>query len=247
MTLPVYIDTTLTQISPGDVVQLSAGEAHHAATVRRTRVGEHIDVVNGRGLRVTIAVTAVSKTELVGSALAVEQDQPHGAHITLVQALAKGGRDEQAVETATEYGADSFIPWQAERSIVSWSDPAKARKGQAKWEASAIAAAKQSRRSWVPQVRDVVSSKELAQYISQVVADGGRVFVCHETASQTLVSALDQLGEHIVLIVGPEGGITDQEREMFLNAGAQIVLLGQNVLRSATAGPWAIAVIRANA
>lgn len=147
MTLPVYVDPDLSAACVGETIRLDGDEARHAATVRRTRVGERIDIVNGKGLRATITVTDVAKSSLVGTVEHVANDPAHNPQITLVQALAKGGRDEQAVETATEYGADAFIPWQAERSIVSWSDPAKARKGVGRWEATAQSAAKQSRRS----------------------------------------------------------------------------------------------------
>ncbi|WP_216431760.1 16S rRNA (uracil(1498)-N(3))-methyltransferase [Arcanobacterium phocae] len=246
MTRPVYVDPDIKDVPEGSTVILSGDEARHAVTVRRTKVGEQIDVVNGCGYRATISVTATSKTQLSGTVEHSAQEPAHKPHTTLVQALAKGGRDEQAIETATEYGADSFIPWQADRSIVSWSQDTKAAKGQARWQATAKAAAKQSRRSWIPQVRNVVSSKQLVSHIVAEVERGTAVYVCHESATEPLRNQRFD-SERVMFIVGPEGGITDDELNQFVNAGAMSVLLGEHVLRSATAGPWAIAVIRANA
>lgn len=127
--LPVYVDSDMPTLSVGAYFELTGAEARHAVTVRRTQVGEQIDVVNGRGGRATMTVTKVSKNELGGRIDAFVVDPAHTPHITLVQALAKGGRDEQAVETATEYGVDAVIPWQAQRSIVSWNQHDKATKG----------------------------------------------------------------------------------------------------------------------
>lgn len=254
MTRPVYVDRELISTPVGSTLVLRGEEARHAATVRRTGVGEQIDVVNGRGLRSTIEVTNVAKNELSGTILGVAEEPAHALDVVLIQALAKGGRDEQAVETATEFGVDEVIPWQSARTVVRWNDAAKAAKGRARWNATALAAAKQARRSWVPTVADGMSSKQLSAWIRDEVAGGSRVFVCHETAQTRLVDSLGVTstqthlpGEkgRIGVVVGPEGGITDDELELFTQSGAETVLLGEHVLRSATAGPWAIAVIRA--
>lgn len=246
MTLPVYVDAALTEAPVGAQLTLGGDEGRHAATVRRTRVGELLDVVNGRGLRATIEVTATSKSALSGIVRHSHIDHDHCPHITLVQALAKGGRDEQAIETSTEFGVDTVIPWQSARSVVKWADDAKADKARAKWQSTVLAAAKQSRRSWIPQVGHVMTSKQLTNAISEWTANGARVWICHESATENLVGHLSGLSDApVVLVVGPEGGITDEEIAAFTDAGAHAVLLGEHVLRSGTAGAWAIAVIRA--
>ncbi|WP_124053772.1 16S rRNA (uracil(1498)-N(3))-methyltransferase [Arcanobacterium ihumii] len=275
MTLPVYVDRDLREPKQGDVVTLCGDEARHAVTVRRTTVGEQIDVVDGKGLRVTIEVTATAKTTLSGVVTAVRREDRSKLEITLVQALAKGGRDEQAVETSTEFGVDTVIPWESQRAIVSWSQPAKAEKGRTKWQLTADTAAKQSRRSFVPKIEGVIKSRELSRKIQQWVESGSVVFVCHEQATQTLTTEAKHQGlfgiesgrndvvdtdacsdrmstsdgrsdkQSVVCIVGPEGGITDEEISDFRASGAIPVLLGKHVLRSATAGAWAIAVLRA--
>lgn len=240
MTLPVYVDRALSAVAEGASLTLRGDEGRHAATVRRTKPGEQIDVVNGTGLRARIEVTGATKSEVTGRVLAVTQEQAAGPHITLVQALAKGGRDEQAVETATEYGVDAVIPWQSARCIAQWPDAARAAKGRARWEATALAAAKQSRRSFVPEVADVRTTKQLPEALAGMDA----VFVCHESGTVPITEHLGETYGKVAIVVGPEGGITDDEVAFLESAGARTVLLGEHVLRSATAGPWAIAVIR---
>lgn len=249
MTLPVYVDTSLAEVTVGQLLHLNGGEGRHAVTVRRTRVGEHIDIVNGRGLRATVEVTATAKDSLSGVVRDVVAEPASGVKICLVQALAKGGRDDQAIETATEYGVDDIIPWQANRCVVKWNGAEKTAKAVAKWQATAETAAKQSRRSWIPQVSPALDSRALADYISRAKDRAERVYICHETASEPLTTHLyhdvAQAPERITVVVGPEGGISAEEIASSVDAGGIVVGLGKHVLRSATAGPWAVAVIRA--
>jgi RNA methyltransferase, rsmE family len=147
------------------------------------------------------------------------------------------------------------IPWASQRAIVQWKGP-KAEKGRAKWEGVARAAAKQSRRAYVPVVEDVKDSRELASWVASVTDEAGVAFVCHEEATESLGAALariqesseeDALPARIALIVGPEGGIGPEETAQLLDAGARTIGLGDNVLRSSTAGAVALTLIRAAA
>ncbi len=234
------------------ILTLSGAEAHHASTVKRINSGELIEVVDGNGLRVQVEIQTVTKTQVTGVIRQVKEDPKNTLRITLVQALAKNGRDEQAAETATEFGVDAVIPWEAQRSIVNWSKGQKVAKGISKWEQVVLAAAKQSRRAHIPQVEKLVNSGQLRELIAEQVAQGVVVLVCHEQEQRPLVDYLAhtfqefaQQPNELWLIVGPEGGITDVELAEFQAAGAVPVLLGAHILRSATAGPWAIAVLRA--
>ena len=255
MTAPVYI-APLDGVSAGMALVLDGDEGHHAATVRRTRVGERIDVVDGKGTRARCQVTATGRGSLELRLDEVVTEPAPRTSITLVQALAKGGRDEQAVETATEYGAMGFIPWQSARTIVNWRG--KETKGRGRWEATARSAAKQSRRAWLPLVADVQTTKQLTATLRGVISQGGKVFVCHEEGALLLSAALrtatactDQISgeqaeaEACYVVVGPEGGITPEDLDAFRDLGAEIVLLAPHVLRSATAGPYAIATLAA--
>ena len=169
--------------------------------------------------------------------------------------LAKGGRDEAAVEICTEIGVDRVIPWASQRAIVQWKGP-KAEKGRAKWEGVARAAAKQSRRAYVPVVEDVKDSRELASWVASLTGEAGVAFVCHEEATDSLGAALARIQEssedgvlpaRIALIVGPEGGIGSEETAQLVDAGGRTIGLGDNVLRSSTAGAVALTLIRAAA
>jgi 16S rRNA (uracil1498-N3)-methyltransferase len=247
---------TLATAAPGAVVTLHGEEARHAATVRRMRAGEEVELVDGAGLRVAGTITAAGKDELCVSVTGVTREPPPAVRLVLVQALAKGGRDEQAVETATELGVDVVVPWQASRSVSVWAGP-KVGKGRRRWEAVTLAAAKQSRRAWVPGVHDLVDTRALAAGVASAVAAGGAVLVLHEQATVPLAAAVLPAPGHVVpgaggglagptdvaVVVGPEGGMTDEEVAALAAAGAQPVLVGPHVLRTSTAGPAALAVL----
>ena len=239
MTLPVYLDQDLAE---GPQAVLAGEEAHHAH-VKRTAVGEHIDIVDGRGTRVTVEVIEAGQKSLTGTVLSRTVDPAPAHPITLVQALAKGGRDEAAVESAVEVGVLGIVPWQADRSIVRWAGP-KAAKGTAKWQQVAAGAMKQSRQSHLPHVSDVVTTKMLAEKVRETVAAGGRIFICHETATEPLAGKEIGSPGPIWIIVGPEGGVSAAELEMLVEAGGEPVLLGRSVLRSGTAGTAAATVLQ---
>lgn len=215
----------------GDLLVLTGPEGRHAAAVRRIRVGEVVDLVDGRGTRCTCAVTGVTKDSLSCEVVERTREPAPTPRLTLVQALVKGGRGELAVELATEVGVDEVVPWAASRSI------AKAPQGKpiARWEATAREAAKQSRRSWFPSIGNPLTT-------AQVAALPGHLVVLHEDAA-TALSTLPIPAGDLVLVVGPEGGISAEELEAFTAAGASVVRLGGSVLRTSTAGAVAAAVI----
>lgn len=225
--------------SIGALVELAGSEGKHAATVRRMRVGEAIQLTNGSGLRVQGSVKQVLPKSLVVDVSMVEQESDPTSRVTLIQALAKGDRDELAIQAATELGVFSVIPWQAERSISRW-DSAKATKGQARWQIICDEAAKQSLRAFFPRVAAPVDSSALAS----IVKDFDTVLVLDPTANIGLASVKDLQG-NIALVVGPEGGISEAELQQFSQAGAKRVHLGKSILRTSTAGVVAIAAIQA--
>lgn len=259
MTRPVFLGEDLrpdpASVGVGDRAILAGAEGRHAASVRRIGAGEWVDVVDGAGLRLTCEVAGADKSSLSLVVREVLQEERPVPEIVLVQALAKGGRDEAAVEICTEIGIDRVIPWASQRAIVQWKGP-KADKGRAKWEGVARAAAKQSRRAFVPTVEGVMDSRELTSWVASLTDEAGVAFVCHEEASESLGAALASLQEagadaslppRVALIVGPEGGIGPEETGALVDAGARMIGLGVNVLRSSTAGAVALTLIRAAA
>ncbi len=222
----------------GDRFVLAGPEGHHAATVKRANPGEEIDVVDGCGGRARCAVVGVSKGEVELEVLGFEREPEPSPRITLLQALAKGSRDDQAVETATEYGVWRIVPWASARAVANWKG--KEEKARRRWESVVLAASKQSRRSWIPEVLDVCTTP---QALRLAAAEGADLLVCHEEADMPITRAGLQGSENLWIVVGPEGGLTPEEIESFERIGGRTVLLSPNVLRSSSAGPFAVAAL----
>ncbi|GAA1525287.1 16S rRNA (uracil1498-N3)-methyltransferase [Microbacterium ginsengiterrae] len=223
----------------GDTVSLSGAEAKHAAVVRRVRVGESVTVGDGSGVWLEGTVADVSASRVDVTITAQSAAAAPKVRLVLVQALAKGDRDELAVQTSCELGVDEIVPWQASRSVSRW-EGAKATKGRERWATIVREAAKQAHRPWVPSVSEASST---AQVIAR--AGGARMLVLDPTATAKLSDvAVDAEADHdVMLVVGPEGGISPEELEKFEAAGAERVRLGDTVLRTSTAGPAAISVL----
>ncbi|MCI0143385.1 16S rRNA (uracil(1498)-N(3))-methyltransferase [Arthrobacter bambusae] len=248
MSNPVFFTAagTLDGLGTGDTFVLDGAEARHAVTVKRLEIGEAVDIADGAGKRLTGTVAGSGQGTLTVLASAVQEEGRPAVRLVLVQALAKGDRDELAVETATELGIDAVVPWQAERSIVRWKGD-RAAKAHAKWQSVATAAAKQARRAWIPEVRAAVDGSGLAA----AVAAADLAIILHEDAKRPLRDVLENwrggisgedtdAGREVLLIVGPEGGISPREVTKLSDVGAVTALLGHHVLRSSTAGPAAV-------
>ena len=220
----------------GSEITLDGPEGHHAASVRRMRAGEAIQLTNGvdthsRG--VVVAVAPKSLTILIDSVEAIAQPK---LSFGLVQALAKGDRDELAIQAATELGATTITPWQAERSISRW-DAAKTAKNIERWSTITSEAAKQALRPLFPVVSEPVTSKQLA------ASANPNFLVLDPTAELSLADFNVPTEGHVELIVGPEGGISEHELALFEGAGAVRVHLGSGILRTSTAGMAALAFL----
>lgn len=241
----LYLDETLSQQlggaeASGESVRVRGAEARHAATVSRVRVGEQLRLGDGAGLVVHGVVTAVVPDELTVAVDRVERYERPSPSIRLVQALAKGDRDELAVQMATEVGVDGIVPWQAARSVSRW-DAAKAVRNRERWQTIAREATKQALRPWMPDVESLASTQQLVER-----AATSTVLVLDPTAAHAL-SALtaSEIGHgEVLIVVGPEGGVTPDERAALVNAGARAVRLGPTVVRTSTAGPAAITVLQ---
>jgi 16S rRNA (uracil1498-N3)-methyltransferase len=223
----------------GDVV-LDGPEGRHAATVRRIAVGERVDVGDGSGTLARCTVVAVGRDELTLRVGELEQVPEPAPRFVLVQALAKGERDDLAIEAATELGVDEVVPWQAERSVVVWRGERGVR-SRRKWEQTVRAAAKQSRRARVPTVGELVDRQALVARVRAATL----AVVLHEEATEPLAALDVPAAGEVLLVVGPEGGITPGEVDAMAMAGATTCRIGREVLRSSTAGPAALSVLSA--
>jgi 16S rRNA (uracil1498-N3)-methyltransferase len=235
VSLPVFLGP-VTGVSPGDTVVVEGDEARHAVVVRRIRVGEHVVLVDGAGTSATCDVVATTKASLTATVAEVSSAERPGPEVTVVQAIPKGDRAELAVEVLTEIGADRIVPWAAERCVAVWRGE-RATKSLARWRATAREAGKQSRRAWHPEVTAMVETRRVVD----LVAEADLAVVLHEDATESLAElSLDGVGS-IVVVVGPEGGLTDDEVAAF--GGAHVVRMGEPVLRTSTAGVAAVAAL----
>lgn len=233
-------------VPPGDLaagfVTLSGPEGHHAAAVRRLRPGERADVSDGAGTIGECVVVSAGRDSVVLDVRAVREIPPPQPVITVVQALPKGDRGELAVELMTEVGVDSVVAWAAQRCVVRWQGERGAR-ALGKWQSAAREAAKQSRRAWIPEVTGPATLADVARRVSSAAC---AVVLEADAAAALSRLALPGQGE-IVLVVGPEGGISPSERAALDEAGAVEARLGPTVLRTSTAGAAAAAVLLARA
>jgi 16S rRNA (uracil1498-N3)-methyltransferase len=238
MVEPLFHKDNLKEAAISAQVELSGPEAKHAITVRRMRVGEAIQLSDGSGLRVKGTIQELKGTSLMVLVSEVITEPLPARQLFLVQALAKGDRDELAIQAATELGVTGVIPWQAARSISRW-DGVKQAKGQERWQLIVNEASKQSLRAHNPKVQGILDTKGLIK----ALADFDLVLVLDISASKLLSSLELPAQGKIAMVVGPEGGIDASELELFVSSGAELVSLGANVLRTSTAGMAAVAAI----
>jgi 16S rRNA (uracil1498-N3)-methyltransferase len=226
----------------GELAVLDGDEGFHAANVRRIRSGEELDLGDGAGTVAHCIVEDVAKARLTAKVLDRVTVAPASPGVTVVQALPKSDRSELAIELATEAGADAIVAWQAARCVARWDSAAKVDKGLRRWGAVARSAARQSRRAYIPAVSGVVSTAELVQR----VRDGAdTALVLHESATIKLTEMPLAQADSLLLVVGPEGGIADDEITALTEAGAESVRLGPTVLRTSTAAAVALGALGA--
>lgn len=216
---------------------MSGDEGFHAATVRRIRPGEQLLLGDGAGELASCEVSDVERGALHARVLSRWNVPRSVPPVTVVQALPKAERSELAIESATEAGADAFVAWQAARCVARWEGE-RAEKGLRRWRAVARAAARQSRRAYIPSVSGPVSTAELLRLDA-----GQTVLVLHDSAPAVLSEKIVAQADSITVVVGPEGGITDDELDELTSAGAVAVRLGPAILRTSTAAAVALGAL----
>lgn len=243
MTAPVFVvpPTALEGVGPGGLVRVDGPEGRHAVSVRRLAVGEAVDLVDGAGVRVHGTVEAVVDRHSLDVRVSDRVIEPQPTlTVVVVQALPKGDRGELAVELLTEVGADVVVPWAAAACVTQWR-PDRIDRAHRRWVDAAHAAGKQARRTRFPVVESLASTADVVGRL-QAAALG---LVLHESADAPLGGQrLPEAGE-VVIVVGPEGGITADELERFTAVGAHAVRLGPSVLRTSSAGMAAVAALLA--
>lgn len=222
-------------------MSITGVDAKHIGKVLRMQPGDKLQIVSDDGVSALAEVTAISESTVTVRCLEVlaESHEP-AVKITLAQGLAKGEKMDFIIQKAVELGAYSIVPVAMEHSVVRL-DGAKADKKVERWQKIAEAAAKQSKRDIIPQVQAV-------QSVSQMLANNNCktkiiAYECEDRMS--LKTALREAGQldDLLLIIGPEGGISEGELNKAREAGAIPVSLGRRILRAETAGLVAMSAI----
>ncbi|MFI5844418.1 16S rRNA (uracil(1498)-N(3))-methyltransferase [Catenuloplanes sp. NPDC051500] len=236
MSLPLFLVESLPAV---DEWVLDGAEGHHAANVQRLGAGEELILADGRGGTAIAVVVAPGKGNLKIKIRSRGYEESADPRLVVVQGLPKGDRGELAVQAMTEVGVDEIIPWSASRSVTVWKGE-RAGRARDKWASTAREAAKQARRAWLPEVAPGALN---TGRVAERLRGGAAAFVLHEEATERLSTVpLPSAGE-ILLVVGPEGGIAPAELDAFVEAGGRTVRLGDQVLRTSTAGVAALSVL----
>lgn len=226
----------------GDRIVLSGAEGRHGATVRRLAPGERADVTDGAGTVAECVVAARGPGELELAVLARRAEPPPSPRVVVVQAIPKGDRGELAVEIMTEVGVDVIVPWAAERCVAQWRGD-RGEKALGRWRVTATAAAKQARRTWFPEVAPQATTKEVTALVA-----AARLAVLLEPEAPAPLHGLAAgiTGGDVVLVIGPEGGISPAEASALSAAGAVGARLAPSILRASSAGAVAAAIVLAD-
>lgn len=230
--LPLFI---VDSIPESPFVSLPEEEARHAITALRIKVGEHISITDGAGSRAEVEVKEITKREVHCEILHRTFEAKSTVDLIVVQALTKGDRARETIELLCEGGATSIVPWSASRSIGKWNEDSLSR-----WRNWAYEATKQSRRNWIPDISPRLSTEEIVELFTKVDC----VLLFHESGGKRIAEVLPKNSKRIAIIIGPEGGIDEDEAQLFLSAGAKQVKMGTPVLRSAHAGLAALSAIQ---
>ncbi len=227
------------KLEDSNLSEIAGDEAHHAIKVLRITVGEEILISDGAGNWVRASVENIEKKTFTAKVLERGFQPEKSPRLIVVQGLPKSDRVKDAIEILVESGVDLIIPWQADRSISKWRQDSLD-----KWQSAAVAATKQSRRFRKPEIIDGLSLSQLLE----IESENSVVLVMHESAttklSEVVTSKFAGMSE-IVIVIGPEGGISDSELAVLEGAGAHIVGLGPEVFRSAHAGGAALSAVSA--
>ena len=226
-----FVDDLPTKV--GQSYEFNNEDANHAIRVLRMSAGDVFMLADGTGAWSQVKAFAIKKKSMEVEVTATGFQEALATTITVVQALPKSDRAKEAIELLTEAGVDRIVPWAAARSIGKLSD---------KFSVTAREASKQSRRLRIPEVTDIATTEQICEAIK--LSDLAIAF--HESSDVKLSDCISSHNvAHLLIIIGPEGGITSAEIEAFKEAGAKVALMGRPILRSAHAGIAAVAAVSA--
>ena len=226
-----FVDELPTTV--GGLYEFANEDANHAIRVLRMQTGAEFLLSDGQGSWSQVVATEVKRKSMQVRVIDSGFQQPLATTVTVVQALPKGDRAKEAIELLTEAGVDRIVPWASARSIG---------KGSEKFAITAREASKQSRRFRIPEVTETASTAQ----ICEAIKGSDLAIAFHESATAKLSDQVSSHNvEHLLIIIGPEGGLTDEEITAFSDAGAKVALMGRPILRSAHAGIAAVSAVSA--
>jgi 16S rRNA (uracil1498-N3)-methyltransferase len=226
-----FVDDLPTTV--GSSYEFANDDANHAIRVLRMQTGDEFMLSDGKGSWSQVVAQEIKKKSMQVRVLDSGFQPPLATTITVVQAIPKGDRAKEAIELLTEAGVDRIVPWASARSIG---------KGSEKFVVTAREASKQSRRFRIPEVTELATTAQICEAIK--ISDLAIAF--HESATTKLSDQISSHNvEHLLIIIGPEGGLTDEEISAFTQAGAKVALMGRPILRSAHAGIAAVSAVSA--
>ena len=226
-----FVDDLPTTV--GSSYEFANDDANHAIRVLRMQAGDEFMLSDGKGSWSQVVAQEVKKKSMQVRVTDSGFQAPLATTITVVQAIPKGDRAKEAIELLTEAGVDRIVPWASARSIG---------KGSEKFAITAREASKQSRRFRIPEVTELATTAQICKAIK--ISDLAIAF--HESATTKLSDQVSSPNvEHLLIIIGPEGGLTDEEISAFTQAGAKVALMGRPILRSAHAGIAAVSAVSA--
>jgi len=223
-----FVDDLPTQV--GQKYEFNNEDALHAIRVLRAEIEDVYALSDGKGAWSKVRVLNVAKKAMQVEVLETSFEDALSTQFTVVQAIPKGDRAKESVELLTEGGADRIVMWASARSIGKGSD---------KLQVTAREASKQSRRYRIP----IVSGAATTENVIDEIAKADLAIVFHESATEKISDIAVPGAKKVVIIIGPEGGITDEEVDLFAAAGAKVSHLGRPVLRSAHAGLAALSAV----
>jgi len=236
---PAYFIASTEELNQS-IITLEGDEAHHAIKVRRTELNEIILVTDTKGLVVEAKVVEIGpgkilKAEIINK----KQHEIQNPIVCVAQAVAKGDRADLSIELLTEVGVDKIIPWQANRSVSKLEN--KTEKLIQKWQSIARESTKQARRSFMPEILNLVNSKDLVDEFQNFE----NIIVLDPDSSVNFTDAIKNNSKRILLVIGPEGGIDENEMTLFKNANVVFASLGESILRTSSAGAISAAILLA--
>lgn len=223
-------------------IYIKESDVNHIKNVLRKKIDDVLDVVSN-GIKYKAKIVEISQDVVRCEILNEKVEQNSNVKITIFQGLAKADKIEYIIQKCTELGVYEIVPVEMKRCVVKLDEKDKAKK-LARWQKIAEVASKQSLRNDILKIDKIMSFKEMKD---EILKKYDHVIVAYEKEEkQTLKNVLKNINNKeidIAVIIGPEGGIDEDEYNELINAGVSSITLGKRILRTETAPVVVSAII----